>query len=372
MKYHCPSGLPDAEEKAVQRLAVAAYRALDCRGWSRADLIIRHSDRKPFLIEMNTSPGMTTHSLVPMAARAVGLSYEALCAHLIASAALDPQGKGGKAARNERTQRHRLSMLLRQPAPPSTAPTSALPVDVRLMNAIAMVVFTLALVALLAAGLAWAARRPQFQFGDVRLEGDLQRNSVTTVRANAMPHLAGNFFTMDLAKTRAAFEQVPWVRHAVVRRVWPNRLVVALEEHQPVALWEGDENSDKMVNSHGEVFEANVGDVEDDSLPQFAGPDGTSAQVLDMYRRLQPLFAAHGRRDDRAAAVGPRQLEDGPRRRRDRRARPRHAGRSGGAHDALHPHGAAGVAQVPRSAGERGPEARRGLCSEVEGVVGER
>ena len=182
-------------------------------------------------------------------------------------------------------------MLLRQPVTAAAAPPSALPVDVRLMNAIAAIVFTLALVALAAAGLAWAARRPQFQFADVRLEGDLQRNSVTTVRANAMPHIAGNFFTMDLARTRAAFEQVPWVRHAVVKRVWPNQLIVSLEEHQPVALWEGDENSDKMVNSHGEVFEANVGDVEDDSLPQFAGPDGTSAQVLDMYRRLQPMFA---------------------------------------------------------------------------------
>ena len=184
-------------------------------------------------------------------------------------------------------------MLLRQPATATTAaPASALPVDVRLMNAIAAIVFTLALVALAGAALGWAARRPQFQFTDVRLEGDLQRNSVTTVRANAMPHLAGNFFTMDLARTRAAFEQVPWVRHAVVRRVWPDRLVVSLEEHQPVALWQGDESSDKMVNSHGEVFEANVGDVEDDSLPQFAGPDGTSAQVLDMYRRLQPMFAS--------------------------------------------------------------------------------
>ena len=182
-------------------------------------------------------------------------------------------------------------MLLRQPATATAAPASALPVDVRLMNAIATIVFALALVALAGAALAWAARRPQFQFTDVRLEGDLQRNSVTTVRANAMPHLAGNFFTMDLAHTRAAFEQVPWVRHAVVRRVWPDKLVVSLEEHQPVALWQGDENSDQMVNSHGEVFEANVGDVEDDSLPQFAGPEGTSAQVLQMYRRLQPLFA---------------------------------------------------------------------------------
>ena len=182
-------------------------------------------------------------------------------------------------------------MLLRQPATPDAAPVQALPVDVRLMNAIAVVVFVLALAALAAAALAWAARRPQFQFADVRLEGDLQRNSVTTVRANALPHLAGNFFTMDLARTRAAFEQVPWVRRAVVRRVWPDKLVVALEEHQPVALWEGDENSDKMVNSHGEVFEANVGDVEDDSLPQFAGPEGTSPQVLQMYRRLQGVFS---------------------------------------------------------------------------------
>ena len=183
-------------------------------------------------------------------------------------------------------------MLLRQPTPPTAAPASALPVDVRLMNAIAAVVFALTLAALVGETLRWAARRPQFQFADVRLEGDLQRNSVSTIRANAMPHLAGNFFTMDLARTRAAFEQVPWVRHAVVRRVWPDKLVVALEEHQPVALWQGDENSDKMVNSHGEVFEANVGDVEDDSLPQFAGPDGSSPQVLEMYRRLQPLFAS--------------------------------------------------------------------------------
>ena len=183
-------------------------------------------------------------------------------------------------------------MLLRQPATPSAAPAGALPVDVRLMNAIAAAVFALTLVALADEAWRWVARRPQFQFTGVRLEGDLQRNSVTTIRANAMPHLAGNFFTMDLARTRAAFEQVPWVRHAVVRRVWPDRLVVSLEEHQPVALWEGEENSDKMVNSHGEVFEANVGDVEDDSLPVFAGPEGTSSQVLQMYRRLQPVFGA--------------------------------------------------------------------------------
>jgi cell division protein FtsQ len=186
-------------------------------------------------------------------------------------------------------------MLLRQATPATdAAPAGALPVDVRAMNAIAALVFALAGVVALSLGAKWIAQRPLFAVGSVRLEGDLQRNNVTTVRANALPHLRGNFFTMDLERTRDAFEQVPWVRHATVRRVWPNRLVVTLEEHQPVALWAGDENSDKMVNSHGEVFEANVGDVEDESLPEFAGPDGSSARVLAMYRRLLPVFQQLG------------------------------------------------------------------------------
>ncbi len=89
VKYQCPSGLPEAEEREVQRIVMQAYRTLGCRGWGRADLMIRAADRKPFLLEMNTSPGMTTHSLVPMSAKADGISYEALCVHLVANAALD-------------------------------------------------------------------------------------------------------------------------------------------------------------------------------------------------------------------------------------------------------------------------------------------
>jgi D-alanine-D-alanine ligase len=89
VKYLVPSGLPAAEEAEIQRLAVAAYRALGCRGWGRADLMVRASDRKPFLLEMNTSPGMTGHSLVPMSAKAAGMSYETLCLHLLAGAKLD-------------------------------------------------------------------------------------------------------------------------------------------------------------------------------------------------------------------------------------------------------------------------------------------
>jgi len=89
VRYQCPSGLPRDEEHEIQRIVVAAYTTLGCRGWGRADLMIRKSDRKPFLLEINTSPGMTSHSLVPMSAKAAGMSYEQLCLHLIAQAALD-------------------------------------------------------------------------------------------------------------------------------------------------------------------------------------------------------------------------------------------------------------------------------------------
>jgi len=93
VKYHCPSGLPEAEELEIRRISLAAYHQLGCRGWGRADLMIRASDRKPFLLEMNTSPGMTSHSLVPMSARAAGISYEDLCLRVLASATLDSKAE---------------------------------------------------------------------------------------------------------------------------------------------------------------------------------------------------------------------------------------------------------------------------------------
>ncbi|MBU6223249.1 MAG: D-alanine--D-alanine ligase [Burkholderiales bacterium] len=96
VQYHCPSGLPEKEERAIQALVVAAYRALNCRGWGRADIMLRATDRKPFLLEMNTSPGMTSHSLVPISAKAAGISYEDLCLELLNSATLDHVESGAK------------------------------------------------------------------------------------------------------------------------------------------------------------------------------------------------------------------------------------------------------------------------------------
>ncbi len=89
VQYQCPSGLPAHEEREISRIVLAAFRVLGCRGWARADLMIRARDRKPFLLEMNTSPGMTSHSLVPISAKAAGISYPELCVQILKLATLD-------------------------------------------------------------------------------------------------------------------------------------------------------------------------------------------------------------------------------------------------------------------------------------------
>lgn len=172
----------------------------------------------------------------------------------------------------------------------------ALPPDVRLLNATAAMLAFVAAALLVAAALAWLSRQPLFAIRAIAVDGDVARNSVSTLRANAAPKLAGNFLTADLGSVRRAFESVPWVRHAVVRRVWPNRLRVQLEEHRPVALWAGEGGNDRLVNSFGEIFEANLGDIEDDGLPTLAGPEGSAAHVLAMSVRLAGTLAPIGAR----------------------------------------------------------------------------
>ncbi|NBY26239.1 MAG: FtsQ-type POTRA domain-containing protein, partial [Betaproteobacteria bacterium] len=95
---------------------------------------------------------------------------------------------------------------------------------------------------------------------------------------------------MDLAHTREAFEAIPWVRHASVHRDFPNRLRVQLQEHQVVAYW-GDESEQRLLNSFGEVFDANTGEVEQSGLPRLNGPQSQSALVLAGYRLIEPQFS---------------------------------------------------------------------------------
>ncbi|MDP3620060.1 MAG: cell division protein FtsQ/DivIB [Ramlibacter sp.] len=163
------------------------------------------------------------------------------------------------------------------------------PFDVKLMNATATALFTVLGIMMVAALAWWAVRHPLFAISGISVHGEVAHNSAMTLRANVAPRLAGNFFTVDLGKAREAFEAVPWVRQATVRREFPNRLRVRLQEHRAAAFW-GAETESRMVNNFGEVFDANVGDVDQEELPRLSGPDDQAAQVLAMYYAIKPIF----------------------------------------------------------------------------------
>ncbi len=172
-----------------------------------------------------------------------------------------------------------MNTALRAPSP--------LPVDIRLMQSATAVLSVLLLSLLLGAALWWAVRLPVFSLSGISVQGDTVHNNALTLRANVAPRLTGNFFTINLNEARRVFESVPWVRQAVVRREFPNRLRVQLQEHQAVAYW-GAEGDSRLVNSFGEIFEANAADAEQADLPRLVGSNADSAAVLQMSHALAP------------------------------------------------------------------------------------
>jgi cell division protein FtsQ len=161
--------------------------------------------------------------------------------------------------------------------------------NVRQLNLAASALHALLALALLAAGGWWLVQRPNFALREIRIEGDTEHINAPTVRASVVGRLRGNFFTVDLDAARQAFEQMPWVRHASVRRVWPNALAVSLEEYKPLGTW----GSDQLVSTDGELFTANQGELEEE-LPAFEGPDGSAKEVVARYRDFAKWFKPLG------------------------------------------------------------------------------
>jgi len=129
---------------------------------------------------------------------------------------------------------------------------------------------------------------PAFPLREIRVIGDVGHVTNDQVAAVIARELRGNFFTVDLAQAREAFEKLPWVRKVNVRRQWPDRLEVTVEGHQPLARW----GSTALVNAHGEVFEAAISST----LPVFFGPEGTAAEVVVRYGEFNRLLAPIGRK----------------------------------------------------------------------------
>ena len=172
--------------------------------------------------------------------------------------------------------------------------STPIPFDLRLMRwctQLCLVAFVL--VALACASLA-LGRLPIFSIRTVTLHGDLVKSSESALQHAATSAINGTLFTTDLAAIRAALQETPWVRSALVRRQFPNSLRIELGEHTAVALWgdSDDEEDARMLNAHGEIFEANQSDVENDHLVKLNGPDESAKEVLQMFQHLARPFNA--------------------------------------------------------------------------------
>ncbi len=143
----------------------------------------------------------------------------------------------------------------------------------------------LAMLAACFGALYWLLAPERFPVSQVELKGNFKHTAKAEIEA-ALPRAAGNFFALDLAELRAAVERLPWVRRVSVRRVWPGRIEVSIEEHVALARW-GD---DRLVNTYGEAFSGKTKEV----LPAFIGPGGTSAEVTRRYRRFSEIVAPLG------------------------------------------------------------------------------
>ncbi len=176
--------------------------------------------------------------------------------------------------------------------------------DIRLMHVTTALLMLITVVLISVLAVQWLANRGSFAIERMRLSGDMQHVNPVSLRAQALSKLGGSFFTLDVMQAKRAFEQVPWVRQATVKRLWPQGMSVDLQEHQPVAIWttlasaseqasQATANEERLLNSYAEVFEANLDEVEDE-LPHLQGTAGSAPRVWEVYGALNERLQAAG------------------------------------------------------------------------------
>jgi len=160
--------------------------------------------------------------------------------------------------------------------------------DTAALKMTANLLFTVAAALMLYGAANYMIHLPIFPLRDIHLTGDVAHVTHEQVEVVVTKELRGNFFTVDLAQARVAFEKLPWVRKVNVRRQWPDRLEVVVEEHRPLARW----GSTALVSAQGEVFEAAI----NTTLPVLQGPEGTAPEVVSHFKEFDHALKPVGRR----------------------------------------------------------------------------
>ena len=146
--------------------------------------------------------------------------------------------------------------------------------------------------------LVWLSQRPVFALKQIQIEPvagqTLKHIKKPIVKQQVLETVQGNFFSVRLEDVKRGFESMPWVRHANVRRVWPNGLIVSIEEQKPFGTW-GGSDSHVLINNHGEIFTGRVSEVSDDiRLVDFHGPDEAGKEVMSLYEKANNWFKPWG------------------------------------------------------------------------------
>ena len=307
-KYLVPCGLPEGEEQAIQEIVVKAYRVLGCRGWGRVDVMIDAATRKPYLLEINTSPGMTG----PFAGADVGARRRhQLRGPVPAAAGVGRAGPGeGAASRNE---------------PPHARAVRRQADEHRRHGCCSSACVAL----LLAAGVLVGAAPPAVRASAAsRCRATSTHNSAATLRANVAPRLAGNFFTVDLAAARAGLRgRALGAPGRGAARVPEPAARAAAGAPGRGALGRGRRvapGQQLRRGVRGQRRRRGAG------RPAAAGgPDGAVGAGAGDVPRAQAAVRAAGPGDRAAGADGARQLAGGAGHRRRDRAGSRHAGGGG-------------------------------------------
>ena len=182
-----------------------------------------------------------------------------------------------------------------------------------LMKEVADLLFVAGAAGLLVAGAVWSARMQFFPLREVVVMHELREVKRSELERALEGRLRGNFFSVNLDGVRHSLEALPWVRRAEVRRQWPSRIEVSVEEHVPAAFW--GQATGQLVNTHGEVFSAGLQAMPTTPMPVLTGPAGLSGEMLGYYRQAEAVLQPLGRAP-RALTISPRlavqlRLDDG-------------------------------------------------------------
>ncbi|MDO8767936.1 MAG: cell division protein FtsQ/DivIB [Burkholderiaceae bacterium] len=164
-----------------------------------------------------------------------------------------------------------------------------MPFDIKVLTWAGTFLYVLFILMVLIGLITWMVASTSLNLRGMVIRGDVFHHNAASFRTSIVPNLKGNFYTINMNHAQNAFEALPWVSKASVKRVFPQRIEVILKEHKAVALW-GMRDDSKMVSNSGLVFDSGIDDEESESFPQFIGPEGQSELMLSMYRHLIPIL----------------------------------------------------------------------------------